>query len=122
MKKGFTLIEVLISVLIVSITAIALLQLQESGIKIFQYNLDREGDYKNSSAIFSSLDIKYDHLTKSVYDVVKMSYPITNLEIKKKLEEQKIDFRVIKNEKDGEFPITLENYQVGSVWIIKVQK
>ena len=122
MKKGFTLIEVLISVLIVSITAIALLQLQESGIKIFQYNLDREGDYKNGSAMFSTLDMKYDHLTKSVYDVVKMSYPITNLEIKKKLESENIDFRVIKDEKDGEFPITLENYQVGSVWIIKVQK
>jgi hypothetical protein len=51
-----------------------------------------------------------------------MSYPITNLEIKKKLESENIDFRVIKDEKDGEFPITLENYQVGSVWIIKVQK
>jgi len=121
--KAFTLIEVLISVLIVSITAIALLDLQSSGIKLFNYNAQKEVDYKTASAIYSILDIKYHKTEKSLYDLIKTKYNISNFDIKKKLDSKKVSILVRKETKEeNKIPITVEEYNIGSVWVNKIKK
>jgi prepilin-type N-terminal cleavage/methylation domain-containing protein len=121
--RAFTLIEVLISVLIVSITAIALLDLQSSGIKLFNYNTQKEVDYKTASAIYSILDIKYHKTEKSLYDLIKTKYNISNFDIKKELDSKKVSILVRKETKEeNKIPITIEEYNIGSVWVNKIKK
>jgi len=120
--RGFTLIEVLVSVFIIALVGGALLSLNKSNIKLLAFKESHIQDYKNLSLIANHLDKKYNHLTKSNYDLIKNSYQIDNVSIKKQLQKAKNKITYQTKDINDIISYTLESYQVNSVTILKVQK
>jgi prepilin-type N-terminal cleavage/methylation domain-containing protein len=120
--RGFTLIEVLISVFILSLVGGSLLSLNKSNLKLLSFKESHIQDYKNLSVIANHLDPKYNHLTKSNYDLIKNSYQIDNREIKEKLQSTKNKISYEKKEIEDIVTYTVESYQINSTTILKVQK
>lgn len=92
MKKGFSLIEVLIATVILSVVGIALLQMGSKNQKINRYI-----DQKSSIAHLASVvgfhhNINFNKTEKTLYDFLKSDYKIDNFDIKKMLEEQKVRY------------------------------
>ena len=90
MRRAFSLIEVVIATVILSVVGLALLQMGTKNQKINAYI-----DKKNTIAPLVSIisfhhDKKFNNLEKTLYDFLKSSYVIDNPEIKAMLENQRI--------------------------------
>lgn len=85
-RKAFTLVEVLVSVLILSVVGVALLQMNVKNQKISEY-IDKKMQVAQISSILGHHHTKdYAKLDKSIYDFIKNDYQIDDIEIKKKLD------------------------------------
>jgi len=89
-RRAFSLIEVVIATVILSVVGLALLQMGTKNQKINAYI-----DKKNTIAPLVSIisfhhDKKFNNLEKTLYDFLKSSYVIDNPEIKAMLENQRI--------------------------------
>ena len=81
MKKAFTLIEIVITVLIISIIGFALLQMQSNTIKSLELLDTRLKVNKYSSFIFSKITKNLHEKHKSVYEFIQDRYNITDDEL-----------------------------------------
>ena len=98
-KKGFTLIEVLTAVAILSIVGVALLQMNIKNQKISEY-IDKKTKLAQISSILGYHHTKdYTKLEKSIYDFIKNDYEIDNTEIKKSLDSYSVYYDEIKVKK-----------------------
>lgn len=92
-KKAFTLIEVIVSVIIVSIVVMGAMQLQEQNSDMVTYLLKRGNSELDNSLFLSKEVVKYSKDKKSAYDLLIDKFSIKDFEsrdILKKIE-KKID-------------------------------
>jgi prepilin-type N-terminal cleavage/methylation domain-containing protein len=92
MRRGFSLIEVMIATVILAVVGVALLQMGSKNQKIDDY-VGR----KNSVAHLTSIigfhhDPKFNNTQKSLYDFLKNDYTIDNMEIKSFLEKRSVRY------------------------------
>jgi len=78
MKKSFTLIEIVITVMIISIIGFALLQMQSNTIQTLELLDKRLKVNKYSSFIFSNISDKYHNKHKTVYEFIKDRYNLND--------------------------------------------
>lgn len=91
-KKAFTLIEVLISVVILSTVAVLLFEISTNSKNNFSF-LQKKMDYSTlSSLALLHNDQRYHNSDKTLYDFVRADYNITDFEFRKYLKEQKLHY------------------------------
>jgi len=89
-KKGFSLIEVLVAVMILAVVGVALMQINVKNQKISEF-IDKKTKLSQISSIVGfHHKTDYKKLQKSVYDFLKNDYEIDNTYIKQKLDSYKI--------------------------------
>ncbi len=91
-SKGFTLIEVLVSVAILAVVATALLQINSNSKQNFSY-LKQRIDFEQKSSLASiHNDPKLHNKDLELYDFVKESYPTLSESLRKELKKYKIHY------------------------------
>jgi len=89
-KKGFSLIEVLVAVMILAVVGVALMQINVKNQKISEF-IDKKTKLSQISSIIGfHHKTDYKKLQKSIYDFLKNDYEIDNTYIKQKLDSYKI--------------------------------
>ena len=89
-KKGFSLIEVLVAVMILAVVGVALMQINIKNQKISEF-IDKKTKLSQISSIIGfHHKTDYKKLQKSIYDFLKNDYEIDNTYIKQKLDSYKI--------------------------------
>ena len=89
-KKGFSLIEVLVAVMILAVVGVALMQINIKNQKISEF-IDKKTKLSQISSIVGfHHKTDYKKLQKSIYDFLKNDYEIDNTYIKQKLDSYKI--------------------------------
>lgn len=92
MKKGFSLIEVMIAVVILAVVGVALLQMGSKNQKINDYVEKKSSIAHLTSIIGFHHDPKFNKTQKTLYDFIKDDYSIDNMEIKSFLEQQSVRY------------------------------
>lgn len=92
MRRGFSLIEVMIATVILAIVGVSLLQMGSKNQKIDNY-IER----KNSIAHLTSVigfhhDPKFNKTQKSLYDFLKNDYTVDNMDIRSFLEKRSVRY------------------------------
>jgi prepilin-type N-terminal cleavage/methylation domain-containing protein len=77
-RNGFSLVEVVISVLIISVIGIALLQMNSNTIRSIQLFENRLKVDEYSSPIFLNIDSELHNKSQTVYEFVKSKYGTVN--------------------------------------------
>jgi len=88
-RRGFTLIEVLISVALLSVAASAIFALSTSQKRVFEFSKERFQVSALSSVIYQNYDEKLDKSTKDIYEIIKSRYSIDNDDIRRYLKDKK---------------------------------
>ena len=101
MRKSFSLMEVIIAVMILSVVMVALLQIKTENIFLISKTNER---VKLNEYIQLSVDLKKvnEESTKSTEIYLDEKYPFVNEDIRKELKEIKV---VIREEKEDEYKI-----------------
>ena len=92
MRKGFTLIEIMIAAAIASIVGLALLQMNANTTHLFSHIRSSSNMAETLSLIGEHGDLKYNHTDKTLYDILDKSYAITNDELRHFLEKNKYSY------------------------------
>ncbi len=79
-KKAFTLIEVIVSVIIVSIVVMGAMQLQEQNSDMSTYLLNRSNSELDNSLFLTKNIEKYSKDEKNAYDILVEDFSIKELE------------------------------------------
>ncbi len=91
-KKAFTLIEVLVSVVILSTVAVMLFEISANSKSNFSY-LAKKGDFTTLSSLsLMHIDQKYHNSEKDLYEFIRDDYDIKDDELRKYLKEQKVHY------------------------------
>ena len=91
-KRAFTLIEVLVSVLILSTVAVMLFQISINSKSNFSY-LSKKGDFTTlSSLALMHNDQSLHNSQRTLYDFIRDDYDIKDDELRKYLKEQKVHY------------------------------
>jgi len=85
-RKGFTLIEIMISVAITSIVGMALLTMNNNTLHLFTKIQNSSDITEQLSLIGSHGDVKYNRTDKTLYDILNKTYQIDNDEARQYLE------------------------------------
>jgi prepilin-type N-terminal cleavage/methylation domain-containing protein len=91
-RRAFSLIEVVIATVILSVVGLALLQMGSKNQAINAYIDKKTAIAPLASIVSFHHDKKFDTQEKSLYDFLKNSYAIDNDEVKAMLEERKIRY------------------------------
>lgn len=92
-RGGFSLIEVIISVVIISVVGMALLELSSKNTKLISF-LEKKREVPIALSIISyhgNADIN--NLEKTLYDIVEKEYTIESDRLKKYLDSKKVLYR-----------------------------
>ncbi len=89
-RRGFTLIEVLISVALLSVAASAIFALSTSQERVYEFSKERFQICALSSIIYQNYDEKLDKSTKDIYEIIKSRYSIDNDDIRRYLKDKKV--------------------------------
>ena len=92
-KNAFTLIEVLMSIAIISIVGLALLQLNANSTKMINYLFEKGGTNEHISILSINLDEDLDKKNKSLYEIIERKYNIKNDDIRKSLKAIEYDIK-----------------------------
>ena len=92
MRKGFTLIEIMISVAISSIVGMALLTMNSNSIALFTKIQNSSDISEQLSLIGSHGEVRFNHTDKTLYDILNKNYTIDNDEARHYLEEIKYSY------------------------------
>ncbi|MCH9813964.1 MAG: type II secretion system GspH family protein [Epsilonproteobacteria bacterium] len=91
-KKAFTLIEVLVSVVILATVAVLLFEISSNSKNNFLV-LQKRIDYVTlSSLALIHNDQKYHNSDKSLYDFIREDYNISDYELRKYLKDRKVHY------------------------------
>ena len=92
MKRGFSLIEVMIATVILAVVGVALLQMGSKNQKIDQYVEGKSAIAHLTSVIGFHHDPKFNKTQKTLYDFLKNDYAIDNTDIKSFLENRQVQY------------------------------
>lgn len=92
MKNAFTLMEVMVAVLIASISGLALLQMNSQAIYLFERMKETSRMTETASLIGLHADKRFHKTDKTLYDLLDGSYEIINDEFRKYLKETKYTY------------------------------
>ena len=91
-KQAFTLLEVLISVLILSTSIVVVLKIHSQTRKDIKYIIQRNKYALEDSLFVSNKVLKYHKDAKTAYDIIQDKFHISNLDSKKILQNIKRTF------------------------------
>lgn len=91
-KKGFILVEVIVSVLLLSIASIALLKVTSNQKRIYSLSKNKLSFSQYSSIITNRHNISFHEKDINLYESVKREYDIKNDELKTILKNTKIKY------------------------------
>jgi len=117
MKRGFTLIEIVITVMIISVIGFALLQMQSNTIKTLELLDKRLKVNKYSSFIFSNISQNFHNKDKTVYEFIKDRYNLDDDDLILYLKEKEYGYtqdelfflNFGENDNDGESEMLMES-------------
>lgn len=92
MRPAFTLVEVLAAAMIATIAGIALLQMNSQNLFLFSRLRQKASVSETLSLVGNHADSRFNHTTKSLYDLLDDTYEIENDELRKYLQDQKYDY------------------------------
>ena len=92
MRPAFTLVEVLAAAMIATIAGIALLQMNSQNLFLFSRLTQKASVSETLSLVGNHADSRFNHTTKSLYDLLDNTYEIENDELRKYLQDQKYDY------------------------------
>ena len=92
MRPGFTLIEVLVASVIASVAGLALLKTNSSNTLLFTKLMGYSQASEELSLIGAHADKRFNHTTKSHYDILDRSYDIINDDLRKHLKAVKYTY------------------------------
>ena len=92
MRSGFTLVEVIAAAAIAAIAGIALLQMNSQSMFLFSRLVETSEVSETLSLVGNNADKRFNHTTKSLYDMLGDRYPIENDALRKYLQEKKYDY------------------------------
>ncbi len=92
MRKGFTLIEIMVSVAISSIVGMALLSMNNNTVHLFTKLQNGSNIAEQLSLIGSHGDVKFNKTDKTLYDILNKSYQIDNDEARRYIENIKYTY------------------------------
>ncbi len=75
MRSSFTLIEVMIAIVIISIVGMGLLQIHSNQTKTFEFAIDRIDVNEKASILFANYSESLDDKDRTLMDIVKSKYP-----------------------------------------------
>ena len=75
MRSSFTLIEVMVSIVIISIVGTGLLQIHSNQTKTFEFALDRIDVNEKASILFANYSEDLDDKDRILMDILKLKYP-----------------------------------------------
>lgn len=101
MRSGFTLIEVVAAAMIATIAGIALLQMNSQSGFLFSRLTEKAAAAERLSIVGNHADPRFNHTTKSLYDLLGGMYAIENDELRRYLEKEKFDYSEQKIETAG---------------------
>ena len=93
MRRGFTLMEILVSVLLISIVILGIAKIREQNIAISHYIASRMKSELSNTLFLKKDFIKYDRGEKNAYDLLRYM-GIDNLETREILRGQKRQFDI----------------------------
>jgi prepilin-type N-terminal cleavage/methylation domain-containing protein len=91
-KKAFTLIEVLVSVVILSTVAVMLFEISTNSKNNFSFLSSKASFTTLASLPLMQNDIKYHNSDKTLFEYVKYDFDIKDDELRKYLKEQKVHY------------------------------
>ncbi len=92
MRKGFTLVEVVAAAAIAAIAGIALLQMNSQSMFLFSRLKRTSAVSEALSIVGNHADKRFNHTTKSLYDLLGDTYRIDNDDLRKYLQNTKYDY------------------------------
>ena len=92
MTKAFTLVEVLISVMILAVVGTGLLQISTNSKHNFEFLKQKSKFSRLASIAFIHNDQKYHHKDMTLYDFLRDDYPNLDDELRKYLKEVKVSY------------------------------
>ena len=92
MRFGFTLIEVLVASVIASVAGLALLKTNSSNTLLFTKLREYSHASEEISLVGAHADKRFNHTTKSIYDILDKSYDISNDDLRKYLKSTKYTY------------------------------
>ncbi|BCD68947.1 hypothetical protein [Nitratiruptor sp. YY09-18] len=107
MKKAFTIIEVIIAVVILTLIGIALLKNVGVGLDFMQKIYQKEMVINTMSIVVAQRNPDFNHLQKSLYDFTNQKFLIDDTDLLKILKEKKFTYQ--ENEEKISLP-TLESF------------
>jgi len=92
MTKAFTLVEVLISVMILAVVGTGLLQISTNSKHNFEFLKQKSKFSRLASIAFIHNDQKYHHKDMSLYDFLRDDYPNLDDDLRKYLKDIKVSY------------------------------
>jgi competence protein ComGC len=92
-KKSFTLVEVLISITIISIVGLALLKLNANSTKMINYLSEKSGTNEHISLFAVNLNEDLHNKKKSLYEIIEKKYNIRNDDVRKALKNKEYNIK-----------------------------
>ena len=93
MRRGFTLVEVLVATVIAMIVGVALLKISSSNLQLFERLHVKSFEDEMISIAGIHGDPMLNRTTKTLYDILEDTYEITNDELRKRLKDTRYDYR-----------------------------
>lgn len=94
MRTSFTLIEVMVAVIIISIVGMGLLQIHSNHTKTFEFAIDRIDVNEKASILFANYSEEIDDKDRTLMDIIKLKYPdLRNDDLEKILKEEDVVIR-----------------------------
>jgi len=92
MRPAFTLVEVIAAAAIASLAGIALLQMNSQSMFLFSRLKETSAMSEKLSIVGNHADKRFNHTSKTLYDILGGTYEIENDELRKYLESRKFDY------------------------------
>jgi prepilin-type N-terminal cleavage/methylation domain-containing protein len=92
MSRGFTLIEVLVSIIILSVVVVGLFEISSNNKNNFMFLTNKNEFDRLSSLAFIHNDQKHHNSDKELYELIRADYTIDDDDLRKYLKEKKIHY------------------------------
>ncbi len=94
--RAFTLIEVMVSVIIISVVGLSLLQIHSNHTRTFEFSLSRIDINEKASLVFNSYSKELEDKDRTLFEIIKLKYPnIKNDELEKILKEENVHIKKV---------------------------